>query len=169
MFKLSHIVLAVIFIFGVVLTGCNSASAAVAKDGDKVQVDYTGKLADDTVFDTSIGKTPFEFTLGSGQTIPGFEKAVVGMKVGEKKTVTIPVDEAYGPYHDDWVIQISRDRIKTDTEPQVGQVLSTTGTSGQQIAFTITAVSDNGTVTLDGNHPLAGKDLTFEIELLKIN
>lgn len=165
MFKLSHIVLAVIFILGVVLTGCNSVP--VAKTGDKVQVNYTGKLADGTVFDSSVGKEPLEFTLGSGEAIPGFDKAVIGMKVGEKKTVTIPVDDAYGPHLDELVIEVSRDRIK-DAEPKVGQVLSATRENGEEIYFTVIGVSDNGTVTLDANHPLAGKDLTFEIELLKI-
>jgi len=169
LFKLSHIVLAVIFIFGVVLTGCNSASAAVAKDGDTVQVDYTGKLADGTVFDTSIGKTPFEFTLGSGQAIDGFDRAVLGMKVGEKKTVTIPAADAYGPYHNEWVQQVPRDFIKIDKEPAVGDVLIITDDQYRQVQVLVTNISDNGTVTLDANHPLAGKDLTFEIELLKIN
>jgi len=167
MFRLSHIVLAVIFVLCVALTGCNS-TPAVAKNGDTIQVDYTGKLADGQVFDSSIGRAPLEFTLGQSQVIPGFEKAVLGMKVGEKKTVTIPADEAYGPYHDDWVIQLSRDRIKTDTEITVGQVLNLTGADGQQFQFLVTNISDNGTVTLDANRPLAGKDLTFDIQLVKI-
>jgi peptidylprolyl isomerase len=166
MFKLSHIVLAVIFILGIVLTGCNSA-LPVAKTGDKVQVNYTGKLADGTVFDSSVGGEPLEFTLGSGQAIPGFDKAVIGMKVGEKKTVTIPVIDAYGPHLDELVIEVSKDRIK-DAEPKVGQVLSATREDGEVVYFTVIAVSDNGTVTLDANSPLAGKDLIFDIELLKI-
>jgi peptidylprolyl isomerase len=166
MFKLSHIVLAVIFILGIVLTGCNSAPP-VAKTGDKVQVNYTGKLSDGTVFDSSVGKEPLEFTLGSGQAIPGFDKAVIGMKVGEKKTVTIPVIDAYGPHLDELVIEVSKDRIK-DAEPKVGQVLSATREDGEVVYFTVIAVSDNGTVTLDANSPLAGKDLIFDIELLKI-
>jgi peptidylprolyl isomerase len=167
MFKLSHIVLAVIFILGVVLTGCNS-TPGVAKDGDTVQVNYTGKLADGTVFDSSIGRDPLEFTLGKGNMIPGFEKAVLGMKVGEKKTVTITSDEAYGPHLDNMVVEVSRDRLPADTEPKVGQMLSATGQNGEEIRFTIISISDNGTVTLDANHPLAGKDLTFDIELVKI-
>ena len=167
MFKLSHIILAVVFILGVVLTGCNSA-VRVAKSGDTVQVNYTGKLVDGTVFDTSIGREPYEFTLDAGQAIPGFDKAIIGMKVGEKKTVTIPVDEAYGPHLDDMVIEVSRDRIRSDAEPEVGQILEATGQNGEKITFTITSISDNGTVTLDANHPLAGKDLTFDIELVKI-
>jgi peptidylprolyl isomerase len=167
MFKLSHIVLAIVLLSGAVLMGCNSAPP-VAKNGDTVQVNYTGKLADGTVFDSSVGREPLEFTLGAGQAIPGFDKAVIGMKVGEKKTVTIPMDDAYGPHLDELVIEVSRDRIK-DAEPKVGQVLSATRENGEEVYFTVIAVSDNGTVTLDANHPLAGKDLTFEIELLKIN
>ncbi len=167
MFKLSHIILAVVFMSGAVLTGCNSAPPA-AKSGDTVQVNYTGKLTDGTVFDSSVGGEPLEFTLGSGQAIPGFDKAVTGMKVGEKKTVTIPVIDAYGPHLDELVIEVSKDRIK-DAEPKVGQVLSATREDGEVVYFTVIAVSDNGTVTLDANSPLAGKDLIFDIELLKIN
>jgi peptidylprolyl isomerase len=166
-FKWSHIVLAVVFILGLALTGCSS-TAEVAKDGDTVQVNYTGKLADGTIFDSTEGRTPYELTLGAGQAIPGFDNAILGMKVGEKKTVTIPSDEAYGPHLDDMVIEVSRDRIRSDNEPTVGQVLTSTAANGQEIRFTIIAISDNGTVTLDANHPLAGKDLTFDIELVTI-
>ena len=166
MFKVGYVFLGIILLTGVVLTGCESASAG-AKNGDMVQVNYTGKLTDGTVFDSSVGRAPLEFTLGNDETIPGFEKAVLGMKVGEKKTVTIPADEAY-PYFDELVIAVPRERIRTEAEPVVGQVLSTTGPDGEEIRFTITNISDNGTVTLDGNYALAGKDLTFDIELLKI-
>jgi peptidylprolyl isomerase len=168
-FKVGHITLIAILLIAVVLTGCNSASTAGgAKNGDTVQVNYTGKLADGTIFDSSVGRTPYEFTLGVGKAIPGFEKAVLGMKVGEKKTVTIPAAEAYGPHLDDMVIEVSRDRIRSEAEPKVGQILEATGQNGQTIRFTITGISDNGTVTLDANHPLAGKDLTFDIELVNI-
>jgi peptidylprolyl isomerase len=168
-FKFGTITLTAVLLMGMILTGCGSASgAATAKDGDVVQVDYTGKLADGTVFDSSIGRTPLEFTLGKGQVVPGFEKAVLGMKVGEKKTVTIPSDDAYGPHLDSLVVQVSRDRIKIDGQLAVGQVLQTSGPNGQQIQFTVINISDNGTVTLDANSPLAGKDLTFDIELVAI-
>jgi peptidylprolyl isomerase len=167
-FKLSYIVLVVLLVTGVIMTGCSSVPSGGAKDGDTVQVNYTGKLADGTVFDSSVGRDPLEFTLGKGDMIPGFEKAVLGMKVGEKKTITIPADEAYGPHLDEMVIEVSRDRLPKDREPKVGQMLETTAQNGETIRFTITNVSDNGTVTLDANHPLAGKDLTFDIELLKI-
>ena len=167
MFKVGYVFLGIILLTGVILTGCESADAG-AKNGDMVQVNYTGKLTDGTVFDSSVGRAPLEFTLGNDEMIPGFEKAVLGMKVGEKKTVTIPADEAYGPHYDEMVIQVPRDRIRTEAEPTIGQVLGTTGPNGEEISFIITGISDNGTVTLDANHPLAGKDLTFDIELLKI-
>ena len=164
MVKNSYIVLAVILMIGVMITGC---SAAQAENGDTVQVNYTGKLADGTVFDSSVGREPLEFTLGAGQMIPGFEKAVLGMKVGEKKTVTIPVDEAYGPRRDDMIMEVPREKLPSDLTPEVGQQLQVTRQDGGISIVTITKVTDN-TVTIDANHPLAGKDLTFEIELLKI-
>jgi peptidylprolyl isomerase len=163
--KNSYIVLAVILMIGVMITGC---SAAVAGNGDTVQVHYTGKLADGTVFDSSAERGPLEFTLGAGQMIPGFEKAVFGMKVGEKKTVTIPADEAYGPYRDELVVEVPREKLPSDVTPEVGQQLGMRLPDGGTIIVTITDVSDNNTVTIDTNHPLAGKELTFEIELVKI-
>jgi len=166
MLKSSHIILAVILMIGVMMTGCN---ASQARNGDVVQVDYTGKLADGTVFDSSAERGPLEFTLGAGQMIPGFEKAVFGMKVGEKKTVTIPVDEAYGPRRDDLVVEVPREKLPSDMTPEVGQQLGIKQPDGRTAIVTITNVSDNNTVTIDANHPLAGKDLTFEIELVKIN
>jgi peptidylprolyl isomerase len=163
--KKSCFVLAVILMLGVMMTGCN---APQAENGDTVQVNYTGKLADGTVFDSSIGREPYEFTLGADQTIPGFEKAVFGMKVGEKKTVTIPADEAYGPRSEDMVGEYPREKLPSDLNPQVGQQLVMTRPDGAKMIATIIDVSDNNTVTIDLNHPFAGKDLTFEIELVKI-
>ena len=163
--KNSYIVLAVILMIGVLMTGCN---AAHAKIGDTVQVNYTGKLADGSVFDSSVGREPFEFTLGAAQAVRGFDKAVLGMKVGEKKTVTIPADEAYGPHLDEMVVEVPREKLPSTIDPKVGQMLEATQKDGRKIVFTITNVSDNNTVTLDANHPLAGKDLTFDIELVKI-
>ena len=165
MLKSSYIILAVILMIGVMMTGCN---ASQARNGDVVQVDYTGKLADGTVFDSSAERGPLEFTLGAGQMIPGFEKAVFGMKVGEKKTVTIPVDDAYGPYRDDLVLEVPREKLPSDMTPEVGQQLGVRQPDGRMVMVTITDVSDNNTVTIDVNHPLAGKELTFEIELVKI-
>jgi len=146
------------------MVGCNAPQAG---NGDTVQVNYTGKLADGTVFDSSVGREPLEFTLGAAQVIPGFEKAVFGMKVGEKKTVTIPVDEAYGPRRDDMVGELPREKLPSDLAPEVGQQLIMARPDGGKTIGTIISVSDN-TVTIDANHPLAGKDLTFEIELVKI-
>ena len=165
MYKSIYIVLAVILMIGGIMTGC---SAEQAKRGDTVQVEYTGTLEDGTVFDSSTGRAPLEFTIGSGQLIPGFDQAVIGMKVGEKKTVTIPAEEAYGPRHDEMVIEVEREKIPSDIEPVVGMMLASTQQDGSKVVFTITDISDNNTVTLDANHPLAGKDLTFEIELVKI-
>ena len=162
--KKSCFVIAVILMIGVMMVGCNAPQAG---NGDTVQVNYAGKLADGTVFDSSVGREPLEFTLGTGQVIPGFEKAVFGMKVGEKKTVTIPVEEAYGPYRDDLVAEISREKLPSDLTPEVGQQLVMNQPGGGQVVVTITGVSDN-TVTINANHPLAGKDLTFELELVKI-
>ncbi len=168
MLKVGHIALIAVMLTVAVLTGCGSTSTRVAQNGDTVQVNYTGRLADGTVFDSSTGHDPLEFTLGSDQLIPGFEQAVLGMKVGEKKTVRIPADEAYGQHLDELVIQVPRERLSSDQEPSVGQVLQVTGQDGKTYYFTITAISDNGTLTLDGNPPLAGKDLIFDIELVKI-
>src|SRR4030066_1870095 len=119
MLKNSHIFLAVILMIGLMMTGCGAGPAAAqAKNGDTVQVHYTGKLADGTVFDSSVERGPLEFTLGAGQVIPGFDKAVLGMKVGEKKTVTIPSDEAYGPYRNDLTLEIPRADLAKDITPQ---------------------------------------------------
>jgi FKBP-type peptidyl-prolyl cis-trans isomerase 2 len=166
--KNSHIVLAVILLLGAILIpGCKAGDAAQAETGDVVQVHYTGKLADGTVVDSSVGRAPLEFTLGVGQMIPGFEQAVLGMKVGESKTVTIPANEAYGPRLDDLIAEVPRERLPSDLTPEVGQQLGMNRPDGGVSLVIIIGVSDN-TVTIDANHPLAGKDLTFEIELVKI-
>src|SRR4030042_6945614 len=164
MLKKSQIVIVVILMLGVMMTGCSSSQA---KYGDTVQVHYTGKLADGTVFDSSVERGPLEFTLGAGQVIPGFEKAVLGMKVGDKKTVTIPVDEAYGPHRDEQVGELPREKLPSDLTPEVGQQLIMRQSDGSEVVVVITKVSDE-TVTIEANHPLAGKDLTFELELVKI-
>jgi FKBP-type peptidyl-prolyl cis-trans isomerase 2 len=164
--KNSHIVLAVILVLGAILvTGCSTAPRA--KNGDTVQVHYTGKLKDGTVFDSSVGREPLEFKLGAGQMIPGFEKAVLGMKVGEKKTVTIPVNEAYGPRRADRMLEVPREELPKDITVRVGEELGMMQPNGKIAMVIISSVSDN-TVTIDTNHFLAGKDLTFEIELVTI-
>ena len=166
--KTNHSCLIAVLILGALLiAGCTSTSTSPqVKNGDTVQVNYTGKLSDGTVFDSSSGHTPLEFTLGSGKLIPGFEKAVLGMKVGEKKTITIPANEAYGPYRKELTLEIPRTDLK-DITPKIGMQLQSTQKDGSLIVATITKITET-TVTLDANHHLAGKDLTFEIELLKI-
>jgi peptidylprolyl isomerase len=155
-----------ILLIGMLGAACNSA-VPKAKTGDTVKVQYTGKLQDGTVFDTSEGNEPLEFTLGQGQLIPGFEKAVLGMKIGESKTVAIPVDQAYGPRRNELVQVVSRDKLSADLKPEVGMQLQTMQSNGATAVVTITEVTDT-TVTIDANSPLAGKDLTFEIKLMGI-
>ena len=140
---------------------------AKAKTGDIVKVHYTGKLADATIFDTSTNREPLQFTIGQGQLIPDFEQAVVGMKPGESKTVQIPSDRAYGPHHEEMIMVVDRSEFPADMEPKVDQMFQVRQSDGQVFAVTVTAVSESK-VTLDGNHPLAGKDLTFDIQLAEI-
>jgi peptidylprolyl isomerase len=140
---------------------------AQAKTGDKVKVHYTGKLNDGTVFDTSADREPLQFTIGQGQLIPGFEQAVVGMEPGESKSVEIPSDQAYGPHRDEMVMVVDRKEIPQDLDPKVNQRLQVRQQDGNTFAVTVTEVTDSN-ITLDGNHPLAGKDLTFEIKLAEI-
>lgn len=168
--KKNHIFLTILILFSAMLvTGCNVLNLGPqAKTGDTVQVQYTGKLADGTVFDSSVGKDPLQFKLGSGQVIPGFDKAVTGMRVGEKKTITILAADAYGERRDDLVGEVSLTQLPSDITPQVGMQLQTTQKDGSIMVVTITKVTDNTSVTIDANHPLAGKDLTFELELVKI-
>ncbi len=139
----------------------------MASDGDTVRVHYTGTLEDGTTFDTSVGREPLEFTLGEGQMIPGFEKAVYGLQVGKSKTVTIPAEEAYGPHRDDLVIVVEREQLPADLDPKVDQQLQMQQADGRTAVVIVTDVSE-ATITVDANHPLAGKDLTFEIELVEI-
>ncbi|HNP35489.1 MAG TPA: peptidylprolyl isomerase [Woeseiaceae bacterium] len=138
-----------------------------AKNGDTVRIHYTGKLDDGTSFDSSAGREPLEFALGSGQVIPGFDNAVDGMKVGDSKTVTIPPDEAYGPKHEQLVQEVPKSALPPELEPEVGMQLQSKAPDGQTMQLMVTNVADN-TITVDGNHPLAGQDLTFEIELVEI-
>jgi FKBP-type peptidyl-prolyl cis-trans isomerase 2 len=138
-----------------------------AKQGDTVNIHYTGKLPDGTVFDTSRSRHQLQFTIGKGQVIAGFEQAVIGMKTGESRTTTIPVDLAYGPRRDDRIVTLDRGQLPPGLDPQVGQRLEVTQTDDQAILGTVTAVTDKS-MTLDANHPLAGKELTFDIELIAI-
>jgi len=139
----------------------------MTKTGDTVKVHYTGKLADGTVFDTSVGRDPLQFTVGSGMVILGFDQAVVGMNPGDLKTVEIPVKDAYGPHHRELVQKVNRSEVPAGLELKVGQQLRAKMQDGQIATITVIDLSES-TVTLDANHPLAGKDLTFDLELLEI-
>ena len=138
-----------------------------AKPGDTVKIHYTGKLDDGTVFDSSANREPLEFTINEGQVIPGFEQAVVGMSPGESKTEKIPMDRAYGPHREEMVLEVGREQIPPDLQPEVGQQLQIQQPNGQPVAVFVTDVTD-AKVTLDANHPLAGEDLTFDIHLVEI-
>lgn len=137
-----------------------------AKNGDRVKVHYTGTLDDGTVFDSSRGREPLSFTVGDGSMIQGFDKAVNGMALGEKNTVTIPAEEAYGPYREDLVLKVNRSELPEGLEPEVGNTLPLQQ-NGYIIEVPIKEVTESH-VTLDMNHMLAGEDLTFTIELVEI-
>jgi len=137
------------------------------KDGDTVKVHYTGKLEDGTVFDSSKDREPLEFTLGEGQLIPGFEKAVTELEEGESKEVTIPADKAYGEPREDLIITVPKDQLPEDVEPQVGMQLQVNQPNGEPVPVRITEVGDEN-LTLDANHPLAGRELTFDIEVVEV-
>ncbi|MFP4057812.1 MAG: peptidylprolyl isomerase [Candidatus Brocadiia bacterium] len=140
---------------------------AEAKVGDTVKVHYTAKLKDGTVFDTSEEREPLTFTLGEGQVIPGVEQAVLGMNPGESKTASVAAEEAYGQYRDDMVLVVNREKLPEGMEPEVGQQLQVRHGDGQSTDVRITQVTDEE-VTLDGNHPLAGRDVDFELQLVDI-
>ncbi|UCB53108.1 MAG: peptidylprolyl isomerase [Candidatus Zixiibacteriota bacterium] len=140
---------------------------AAAKKGDKVKVHYTGSLEDGTVFDTSAERGPYEFTIGESRIVPGFAEAVIGMKPGQSKTVEIPAKNAYGPHRKDMIAKIERSKLPAHLNPEIGQRLRIDQADGQKIPATVIKLSAS-TVTLDANHPLAGKDLIFDIELLEI-
>jgi len=140
---------------------------AQAQSGDIVRVHYRGTLSDGTEFDSSRGREPLEFQVGSGQVIPGFERQVEGMAVGETSVVTIPADEAYGQRDERQIQEIPRNAMPEDLILEVGAGLTATTRDGKEIPLTVVALTDD-TVTVDGNHPLAGRDLTFELELVEI-
>jgi peptidylprolyl isomerase len=138
-----------------------------AKQGDTVKVHYTGKLEDGTVFDSSVNREPLEFAIGTGSLIPGFEQAVIGMAPGESKTEHIAAEQAYGEHREDMVLVVDRQQMPEDMQVGVGQQLQIRQQTGQTIPVVVTDVSDSQ-ITLDANHPLAGEDLTFDIQLLEI-
>lgn len=139
----------------------------VAKKGNRVKVHYTGKLQDGTVFDSSIEREPLEFVVGDGNMIKGFDQAVEGMQRGETVTANIPSAEAYGERRADMMVEVPIEQVPENIKPAVGQQLSIQQANGQTMPVVVTAVSEEK-ITLDANHPLAGKDLTFEINLVDI-
>jgi peptidylprolyl isomerase len=137
------------------------------EDGSTIKIHYTGRLDDGTVFDSSKEREPLEFTMGSGGLIKGFEDAVRGMTIGEMKTISIPSGEAYGPYREDLVMSINKAQLPLDIDIRQGVMLSLRHPNGGSIDALISEVTAD-LVTLDANHPLAGEDLTFELQLVEI-
>lgn len=140
---------------------------SVAQEGNTVKIHYKGSLDNGTIFDTSEGRDPLEFTLGSGQVIAGFDEAVSGMTVGEKKSVKIPVDKAYGPRNEELVIAAPKEHVPADINPEIGQKLQMGGPNGELVVVTVVEISETH-ITLDANPPLAGEDLNFDIELVEV-
>ncbi len=140
---------------------------AQAKQGDTVKVHYTGKLDDNSVFDSSEGRSPLEFTIGQGQVIPGFEKAVIGLDEGGSASVRIEPKDAYGVRHDNLVFVIDRGELPEDLNPQMDQRFQMRSDNGQELVVTVTGISEKD-VTFDANHPLAGQALNFDIQLVEV-
>jgi peptidylprolyl isomerase len=140
---------------------------AKANIGDTVRVHYIGKLEDGTVFDTTVARDPIEFTIGQGQVIPGFEQAVIGMEPGQSQTVRIPASKAFGAYQDEMVQMVHPDQLPEGVRPEVGQQLEIPKEDGQKFVVRVTDISESA-ITLDANHPLAGKDLVYSIRLVEI-
>ncbi len=140
---------------------------AQAKTGDIVKVHYTGKLDDGRVFDSSLEQEPLEFTIGQDQVIPGFEKAVIGLSPGESTNTSIPKDQAYGERDEGRIMEIERSEFPDDIKLEINQQLQVNEPNGDDIIVTVTEISDSS-VTLDANHPLAGHNLNFDIQLVEI-
>ena len=140
---------------------------ATAKQGDTVHIHYTGTLDDGSVFDSSEGRDPLTITLGSGQVIPGFENAALGMEVGETKKARLVVDDAYGERRDDLLLDVPREQLPDDLEVDIGTPLQLQQEDGSAVPVTVTALTEES-ITLDANHPLAGQPLTFELTLVAI-
>lgn len=141
--------------------------AEKVKKGDTIQVHYTGKFEDGKEFDSSLSRQPLQFEVGAGRVIKGFEDAVVGLQAGEKKTVTIPTEDAYGSYDENLLIEIPKKNVPEGVTPEVGMRLQLVNQQGQAAHVVVTEILDE-TVRLDANHPLAGKTLVFDLEVLEI-
>lgn len=140
---------------------------AQAKAGDKVRVHYKGQLSDGTIFDSSLEREPIEFILGQDTVIPGFEDAVIGMEAGESKGVSIPPEEGFGEYSEDLVVNIEKTILPPEINPELGMQLEVSSEEETPRVFTIADIAEDS-ITLDGNHPLAGKEIAFKITLLEI-
>ncbi|NYT01852.1 MAG: peptidylprolyl isomerase [Methanosarcinales archaeon] len=138
-----------------------------AKNGDVVKVHYTGKFEDGLVFDTSEGREPLQFKIGENTIIPGFEQSIVGMNAGEVKTVKLASEDAYGPHREELVMKVPQEKVPPEMNPKMGDMLQVQLSSGQVSYALVTSVSEEG-IVLDVNHPLAGRDLVFDIKLLEI-
>lgn len=137
------------------------------KSGDKVKVHYHGRLTSGETFDSSTGREPLEFEVGSGMVIKGFDDGVTGMKVGDKKTINIPAEFAYGPKNPEMMIDYPKAQFPADMQIEVGMPLVMSSESGQQFQVKIAEIKDD-VIILDGNHPLAGEELIFDLELVEI-
>ena len=137
------------------------------QSGDTIKIHYHGRLSDGSTFDSSEGRSPLEFTVGSGSVIKGFDDGVQGMKVGDKKTIEIPFLEAYGPEDPTMIIEFPVERLPADLKPEIGMQLNMNNASGEQFPVTITDITEQN-IILNANHPLAGKDLIFDLELVEI-
>ncbi|GAB2769702.1 FKBP-type peptidyl-prolyl cis-trans isomerase [Salinimicrobium soli] len=137
------------------------------KENDTVKVHYTGKLTDGQVFDSSLEREPIEFTMGQGQLIPGFEKGLLNMKENEKKTITIPAEEAYGEPRQELIQEVEKSQLPEEIKPEVGMGLVSKSPDGREMNLVVKEVKEE-TIVVDGNHPLAGKDLVFDLEVVEI-
>lgn len=168
--KITFILLLILISMSIIpFSGCTKENEeeTVVEAGDHIKVHYTGTLDDGSVFDSSVDREPLEFTAGAGQMIKGFDAAVIGMKVGEVKTVTIPAEDAYGVHDDELILSFSKDELPEGVDPKVGDEIPLSGPGGRIINAPVIEVTDT-TIIVDANHRLAGKDLTFEIELVEL-
>jgi FKBP-type peptidyl-prolyl cis-trans isomerase 2 len=138
------------------------------QSGNTIKIHYHGRLSDGTTFDSSTGRSPLEFTVGSGQVIKGFDDGVQGMSVGDKKTIEIPFAHAYGPEDPSMIIEFPVEKLPEDMKPEIGMQLNMNNAEGQQFPVVITGITDEN-IVLNANHPLAGKDLIFDLELVEIS